>query len=290
MGDDFIFWDSLIEVLTDTLKTLPFLYVTYLIMEYIEDKAEEKTILALRKARGAGPLVGSLLGLLPQCGFSTAAASLFSGGVITEGALIAVFLATSDEMLPVMISESVSMSVIGHILMIKFLCGCIFGYLIDFSRRLFFRRRLKMHIHDLCEQEHCHCEEGNIFLSALRHTVNIIVFIFIISLACELLVDSLGVDAVAGFFSGNDVLGVFMAALIGLIPNCAASVLITQLYLEQIITVGQLMAGLLVGAGVGLMVLYRTNRGMRSNLIITLLLYGAGVISGLIIQAAGIVL
>ena len=104
MGDDFIFWDSLIEVLTDTLKTLPFLYVTYLIMEYIEDKAEEKTILALRKARGAGPLVGSLLGLLPQCGFSTAAASLFSGGVITEGALIAVFLATSDEMLPVMIS------------------------------------------------------------------------------------------------------------------------------------------------------------------------------------------
>lgn len=287
----FIFLDSLLEVLTDTLKTLPFLFMTYLIMEYIEDKAEDKTVAALGRARGAGPLVGSLLGLLPQCGFSTAAASLYSGGVITEGTMLAVFLATSDEMLPIMISESVSMSVIGHILLLKFVCGCIFGYLIDFARRLFSRRRMKMHIHDLCERENCHCEEGgSIFLSALKHTVNIIVFIFVISLICELLVDSLGVDAVAGFFSGNEFLGVLMAALIGLIPNCAASVLITQLFMEGIITAGQLMAGLLVGAGVGLMVLFRTNRNMRDNLVITALLYGAGVISGMVIQAAGLVL
>ena len=285
-----MFKELLMDTLADTGKLVPFLFVTYLLMEYLEDRAGEKTVAVIRqKGRKGGPFAGALLGLLPQCGFSAAAASLFSGGVITTGTLLAIFLSTSDEMLPILLSEAVPLSRILPILLGKALIGIVTGFLVDGVIRL--RKKLsgrEKHIHDLCEQDNCHCEEGNILLSALRHTIQVAVYILILSFAAGLLVELIGEDAITVFLQNRSVTGVFLTALIGLIPNCAASVMITELFLKGFLTAGQMMAGLLVGAGVGLFVLFRSNRDLTENLKITAILYGAGVVWGLLFQVTGI--
>jgi len=280
--------DTLFDVVIDTLKLLPFLYITYLLMEYIEDKAESRMINTLWKYEKAGPFFGAALGIIPQCGFSAAAASLFSGGIITGGTLLAVFLSTSDEMLPIMLSETVSPLKIGHILLTKFIFAVIFGIAADLIHGVFKRRPHFKHIHEMCEREDCHCEEGNIWKSALVHTGHITIFIFIISLAFAYLVAILGQDRLAGFISQTPVAGTFLCGIIGLIPNCAASVMITELYLNGIIGAGQLIAGLMVGAGVGLLVLFRTNTDLRENIRMLTTLYICGVLSGLIVEWSGI--
>ena len=277
------------DTLIDTGKIVPFLFLTYLLMEYLEDKAGEKTIDLIKRKGQAGPFAGAVLGLLPQCGFSAAAASLFAGGVITTGTLLAIFLSTSDEMLPILLSEAVPAGTILKILLCKAVLGMATGFLVDGTICL--RKKIAgqdKKIHDLCEQDHCHCEEGNIFLSALRHTVQVAVYILILSFAAGLLMELIGKETISAFLADRAVAGVFLTALIGLIPNCAASVMITELFLKGFLSSGQMIAGLLVGAGVGLFVLFRTNRRLKENLRITLALYGAGVIWGLLFEAAGI--
>lgn len=283
--------EVLADAVIDTVKLIPFLFLTYLLMEWLEEKTGEKAVSIIRKNGRWGPVIGAALGVVPQCGFSAAAASLYSGGLITVGTLLAIFLSTSDEMLPIMISEAVSPMTIGKILLAKILLGLLFGIGIDTLNKL--RHRWKKdkekHIHDLCEQDHCHCEEGNVFLSALRHTIQIVIFIFIFTFVIGLLIELVGENAIGTFLTSRPVTGVLLSALIGLIPNCGASVTITELYLRGILSPGQMIAGLLVGAGVGLMVLFRTNRRLVENLKITGILYLSGVLGGWIIELTGIV-
>ena len=300
----------------DTLYLIPFLFVTYLAMEWLEHKAGDKAEEAVRRAGAAGPVVGSLVGIVPQCGFSAAAATLWAGRVITLGTLFAVLLSTSDEMLPIFLAEQVAPMTILKIMGVKLMIGMVMGFVVDAAVRLARRDREKLRIHELCERDHCHCnddceaceqqpelaydfehdeehehhhEGGSILRSALKHTVQVTVFIFIITLVLDGALELVGEDALAAFLGSNPVLSVLGSALVGLIPNCAASVVIAQLYVEGALGAGAMMAGLLVSAGVGLLVLFRTNRGLRQNLIVLAGLWATGAFWGLIISAFGIV-
>ena len=276
------------HTIEDSVKLIPFLFLTYLLMEYIEHKTKEKTKETIKKSGKFGPLIGSLLGIIPQCGFSVAATNLYAARVITLGTLISVYLSTSDEMLPIFLSEGVAIDVILKILAIKLIIGMIAGFLIDLVINLKNKGKVEEEkIIDLCEKEHCHCEHG-IFKSALKHTANIFIFIFIITFVINTAIHIIGEDNIAGFMLDRPILGPIISGIIGLIPNCASSVIITQMYLENIISVGTMIAGLLVGAGVGLAVLFRTNKGIKENIKITVLLYGIGVVSGIILELIGL--
>lgn len=283
--------DALTDAVVDTAKLVPFLLITYIIMEYLERKMGEKSADMLSRVGHRGPLFGGLVGVVPQCGFSASAASLYSGGLISVGTLLAVFLSTSDEMLPIFISEQVSIPTILSVLGTKALLGIISGLGVDFLLRFTkYRHKTEKHIRDLCEEEHgSESEEHGVFYEACVHTLHITVFVFLITLILTILVEGLGEGAIAGFLTNRPVFGVFLAALIGLIPNCAASVTITQLYLDQMLSAGQMMAGLLVGAGVGLLVLFRTNKKhLSENLKVTAMLYVIGVFWGLVIELSGL--
>ncbi len=274
------------DALIDSIKLLPFLFITYLIMEYIEHKTSDKAKKAIKKSGKFGPAIGSILGIFPQCGFSVSATNLYAARVITLGTLIAVYLSTSDEMLPIFISEAVPAITIIKILGIKLLIGMVAGFIIDFVLRL--KNKVEdQKIVDLCEKEHCHCEHG-ILKSALKHTIHIFIFILLITLIINTIIYFIGEDTLASFIQLNPILGPIIAGLIGLIPNCAASVILTQLYLENVITAATMISGLLVGAGVGLAVLFKINKGIKENIKITALLYSIGVISGIIIELIGI--
>lgn len=276
--------DALIDGAVDTLKLLPFLFVTYLLMELIEHRTSDKTRAAIRRADKFGPLFGGILGIIPQCGFSAAASGLYAGRVITVGTLLSVFLSTSDEMLPIFLSERVSMALTGKILLIKALYGIIAGFAADFLFRRFNERKIGVGIHGICTSEHCHCEES-IVKSALKHTLNIAFFLFVISLALNVLLAGIGTDHLQHLILNRPVIGQILAGLIGLVPNCAASVALTQMYLQGAMSGGAMMAGLMVGAGVGILVLFRTNRSRKENIQITLMLYGFGVAGGLLTEA-----
>ena len=276
------------HTLIESIKLLPFLFITYLIMEYIEHKTNKKAKETIKKSGKFGPAIGGLLGIFPQCGFSVSATNLYAGRVITLGTLIAVYLSTSDEMLPIFISEAVPLITILKILGIKLLIGIIAGFAIDFCLNIKNKdKQEEEKIVDLCEKEHCHCEHG-IIKSALVHTLHIFIFIIIITLIVNIAIHFIGEETIAGFLRYNPILGPVIAGLIGLIPNCAASVILTQLYLENMITVATMISGLLVGAGVGLAVLFKTNKGIKENLKIVGLLYLIGVVSGVILQIMGI--
>lgn len=277
--------DAIADSLIDSIKLLPFLFLTYLAMEYLEHKAGRKMQEAIRRAGRGGPVIGSILGAFPQCGFSTAASNLYAGRIITVGTLLAIFLSTSDEMLPIMISENVEAAVILKILAVKVIVGMTAGFLFDFILN---DRKKEMQIEHLCEQHHCHCEEG-IWKSALHHTLEIFLYIMIISLALNLFIAWIGEDVLADLVLNRPVLGELAAALVGMIPNCASSVAITQLYLNGVLSAGALTAGLLSGSGVGLLVLFRVNDDQRENFKILVLLYVAGVAGGLLVNCLGIV-
>ena len=275
--------DVFIDALIDSLKILPFLFITYVIMEYIEHKMSEKSKQTIKKSGKWGPFLGSAVGIVPQCGFSASATNLYSARVISLGTLIAVYLSTSDEMIPVFISESVPVLTLIKILAIKFVIGIIFGFIVD----LIIRRKNSNEeekIVDLCEHDHCHCDEKGIFKTALKHTLNIILYIFIITLVINLLVEWVGEENIASFVGNHTILGPVVSSLIGLIPNCAASVILTNLYIGNIINGASLIAGLLTGAGVGLIVLYRTNKNIKENITITAILYAIGVLCGIVLQ------
>ena len=276
------------ETLIDSIKLLPFLFITYLIMEYIEHKTSDKLKNTIKKSGKYGPVIGGLLGTIPQCGFSVAATNLYATRIITLGTLISVYLATSDEMIPILLSEGAPITTILLILGIKLVIAIIAGFIIDFIiRRKNKENDEEERIIDLCEKEHCHCEHG-IFKSALKHTLNIFVFIIIITFIINILIHFIGEDNIANFVRINPILGPVLAGIIGLIPNCASSVILTQLYVENVIPVATMISGLLAGTGIGLAVLFRMNKGIKENLKITALMYVIGVISGIILQLIGI--
>ena len=286
-----IAWPVLEDSLLDTLYIIPFLFITYLAMEWLEHKTGGKAEAAIQRAGAAGPFIGAVVGVVPQCGFSAAAATLWAGRVITLGTLFAVFLSTSDEMLPIFIAEQVPLEVILKIIGAKIIIGMIMGFLVDAGLRIARRIDMPLHIHDLCEQEHCHCHdgEGGILKSAVKHTLQVTLFIFIITILLNGMLAIVGEDVLADFLSANPALSVFGSALVGLVPNCAASIVIAQLYVQGVLGSGAMLAGLLGSAGVGLLVLVRTNRHPKENIAIIVGLYAMGVIWGLIANALGIV-
>ena len=274
--------DIFLDAVMDTVKLVPFLFLTYLAMEYLENKAGEKTVNMLLGAGKKGPIIGGILGVVPQCGFSAAAASLYSGGVITVGTMIAVFLSTSDEMLPILISERAKANEIFWILGVKIFIGVTAGIFADITVRMRNGGRQKgLRIHEICERDHCHCEEGSILKSAVTHSLQTVLFIFLVTFALNGLVGGIGMEHVVRIVAAHPVQSILLTTLIGLIPNCASSVMITTFYLEGILSVGSMLAGLLSCAGVGLLVLFRTNKNWRANLIVTVVMYGVSVFCGL---------
>lgn len=275
------------HTLKDSIKLIPFLFITYLLMEFLEHKTSSKINKTIKKSGKYGPLVGGILGLLPQCGFSVMATNLYMGRIITIGTLITIYLTTSDEMLPILISENVAIGVIIKILSIKLLIGVISGIIIDVIWNLKNKGKEIEEEHvDFCEHEHCHCEEG-ILKSAIRHTISIFVFILLITFILNLVIHNIGEEKLSNMIMNNKILGPVIAGLIGLIPNCASSVIISQLYIEKVISSSIMISGLLVNAGVGLLVLFRVNRNLKENIKITAILYGIGVISGILLELIG---
>ena len=268
--------DVLIDTLFDTLKIIPFLFIAFLLIEYVEHKLKNKKI--LKKSGRFGPFFGGILGGIPQCGVAAAATNLYITRIISLGTLISVYLATSDEMIPIMISENVSITFIVKIILLKVLIGMLFGFIID----LIYSKKLKKDYH-LCDEEHCHCKE-NIYLSSFKHTLNITIIIMIINLILNTLFFFGEENILNAILLQNTIFGSFITSLIGLIPNCGASVVITELYLNNAITLGSLIGGLLTGAGVALIVLFKTNNNLKENLTIISILYLLGALSGFIID------
>ena len=280
--------DIILDTLSDSIKLLPFLFLTYLAMEYLEHKTGGKMQNTIRKSGRWGPVIGGILGAFPQCGFSAAASNLYAGRIITLGTLLSIYLSTSDEMLPVLISENVGIGMIIKVLGVKILIGMAAGLIIDAAVRYLFRKEKEgLQIEQLCEQHHCHCEEG-ILKSALHHTIEIFLYLLLISFVLNILIDVIGEDFLAGLILNRPVIGELAAGLIGMIPNCAASVVITQLYLKGILSAGAMMSGLLSGAGVGILVLLRVNDKRKENARIIVLLYVIGVLAGLFIELLGV--
>lgn len=359
--------DILLDAGKDTLSLVPFLLVTYLALETLEHVAGNRVNGAIKRAGAAGPVVGSLLGMVPQCGFSAMAATLYAGRVVTLGTLVAVFLSTSDEVLPLLLAEQVPVQTMAMLLASKALIALVTGFIVDAAIRGLRRnarahaaiRRTVLgtaanpahvncahddhtggdiidevaeagvsadHIHELCERDHCGCDEDededehehghghdhghedehehhdghghshshegapllSIIRSAISHTVQVSVFIFLVTLILVAVLETFGESAIEQFLRGNETLAVLGSALVGLIPNCSASVVITQLYLEGALQLAPMLAGTLISAGVGYLVLFRTNRSARENVLFLIMMYVIGAGWGLILSAVGL--
>lgn len=359
--------DILLDAGKDTLSLVPFLLVTYLALETLEHVAGDSVNGAIKRAGAAGPVVGSLLGVVPQCGFSAMAATLYAGRVVTLGTLVAVFLSTSDEMLPLLLAEQVPVQTMAMLLASKALIALVTGFIVDAAIRGLRRnarahaaiRRTVLgtaanpahvncahddhtggdiidevaeagvsadHIHELCERDHCGCDDDedeherdhghsydhghtgehehhhghshdhshegapvlSIIRSAISHTVQVSAFIFLVTLILVAVLESFGESAIEQFLRGNETLAILGSALVGLIPNCSASVVITQLYLEGALQLAPMLAGTLISAGVGYLVLFRTNRSARENVVFLIMMYVIGSGWGLILSAFGL--
>lgn len=276
------------ETLIDSIKLIPFLLITYIIMEYIEHKTSNKARETIKKSGKYGPIIGGILGIFPQCGFSASAANLYAGRVITLGTLIAVFLSTSDEMLPILISERMEVGIIVKILAIKLVIGIISGLIIDVIVNLKNKKSEEDDmIVNLCEHEHCHCEKS-ILKSAIKHTTNIIIFIMIITFCLNFIIHIIGEENLENFILNRPMLGHVISGFIGIIPNCASSVVLTKLYVDNVINLSIMISGLLVNAGVGLVILFKVNKNLKENMKILVLLYFIGVLVGTLLQIIGI--
>ena len=307
---DILFWkDVALDTGLDALKIFPFLLVTYIFMEYLEHHTGEKTIKWLQNAGSLGPVLGALLGAIPQCGFSAAASNLYAARVISVGSLIAVYLSTSDEMLPLLISTQAPPITIARILLTKAGIGMVAGFLIDLLCRHFDGKHQSAtgkvseshkehseddghhhdhHIHEMCKREHCDCEKDGIFISALKHSLKIMLFVIIITFFMNAFMAYIGIQGIKYVTIGQSYGVILLASLFGLIPNCGVSVALTQLYMGGVIGEGAVMAGLLVGAGVGLLVLMRVNRPFKDTARIIGMLWLIGILSGCLIRALGI--
>ena len=273
--------DSILDGLIDTLKLLPYLFFTFIILELLEHKLNKKNEKVLKKYNKFGPIVGGLLGALPQCGFSTMASNLFSNKVITMGTLIAIYLSTSDEMLPIMLSNKTDILLLLKIIGFKVIVGIIIGFIIDL---IFKKKEEHTEISTMCEHEHCDCCKEGVFISSIKHTLKIALFILIVNLVLNITIYFIGEDNLSKLLLNKNLFTYFISSLIGLIPNCCASVIITELYLSKMITLGNLLSGLLTGSGVGILVLFRTNKNIKENISILSIIYIIGVIVGIIVD------
>lgn len=278
--------EVILDTIIDSLKLIPFLLVAFLIIELLEHKLNNKTKHIITKSKKVGPIIGSLLGVIPQCGFSVMATNLYITRIITLGTLISIYLSTSDEMLIIMISEKVEISLILKILLIKIFFGIIYGLIID--KIINKNKKDKETNYELCDEEHCDCNHS-ILLSAIKHTLHITLFIFIITLIINTIFTLLGDNYLSKILLNNSILSPFITSLIGLIPNCAASVILTELYLNSTISLGALIGGLLTSSGSSLLVLIKNNKNQKENLSIILLLYALGVLSGIIIELISLI-
>lgn len=275
----------------DTVKLIPFLFLTYLLMEFLEHKSGNAAANWLRRSGKIGPLIGGAFGIVPQCGFSAAASGLYAGRIITAGTLIAVYLSTSDEMLPIMISHGAPLPFVLKILGTKLVVGVATGFLVDAVARLLRRRRQipvqEPQIEELCERERCQCND-HFALSALKHTLWVTLFVLIFTFVMNLILHGIGEDKLANLILNRPVIGNVLSAAVGLIPNCASSIVLTELHLSGILPVGAMLSGLLVNAGVGMALLFRNNRPLRDSLRILAILLAVGIIVGILIDVTPI--
>ena len=280
--------DIITETIVDSIKILPFLFLSYLLIEYIEHKSSQNLQKALSTSGNYSKVAGGLLGILPQCGFSAVAANLFSGRLITIGTLISVFLATSDELIPIMISHPEMTKDLVIILLVKLLIAIIAGSIIDgvLNKRKkkeskYDEHEMHEHVHEICKD--CDCEHGMI-KSTIRHTLSIFFFLLIITFGINLIVEFIGEENFSKIILSGSIFQPFVASIIGLIPNCAASVLLSSLYIEGTLSLGSIIAGLSTGAGVGSIILFKTNKNIKENLKILGLVYIIGAVCGIIID------
>ena len=277
---------SVLHTLIDTAKIVPFLFLTYLLMEFLEHKAGGAPERWLRTSGKIGPLVGGALGVLPQCGFSAAATGFYTGRMITTGTLIAVYLSTSDEMLPILLSSGAPIPTVLKLLATKLIIGIAAGFVIDGITRLIVRatgKEQEPQIEELCERENCDCGDRFV-LSALKHTAYITIFLLIFTFVLTLGIELIGEENIQSVVLDRPVLGSLLAGLVGLIPNCASSVALTSLFVDGVLSSGALLSGLMVNAGVGLAILFRNNRPVRDSLRVVAILFGISVVCGILID------
>lgn len=306
--------DALFDALVDSAKLIPFLFITYIFIGFIERRATERTLDTIANADKAGPLWGALLGIIPQCGFSAVASTLYAARIVTVGTLISIYLSTSDEMLPLFISANVPVLTIIKILAVKVCIGMFWGFVLELVvfRKGFLSDAAPLELEEYDEDEEisgadndaaapededvkeieissgCGCD-APLPVYALRQTIKIFIYILIFSIIINLLIAVIGEDTLAGVFTSAPLLGELISGLVGLIPNCASSVVITELYLSGVLSGGAMMAGLLVNAGVGIIVLFQANPSLKESCAITIMLYCMGVLSGFILNLAGVV-
>lgn len=279
-----MFLDSLLDALLDSVKMLPFLMAAYLLIELLEHRSEGKFEQAVSRIGRTGPLIGAVLGLVPQCGFSVTAANLFGCKIISAGTLIAVFIATSDEAIPVLISSPGYYHYILVLLAVKLIVGSVFGLAADcvfhsHPATEFEKEEAHHHLHEHCEDDCC---EGGIFRTALKHTVNSWVFLFAVILAINLAIGFIGEERLSAFVGANTMLQPVLAALVGLIPSCAPSLILTGMFVNGMLNFGALVAGLTVNAGVGLLYLFRCSENKKANILIVLYLTAVSLVAGYI--------
>lgn len=273
----------MIHFVKETLLLLPFLFATYLALETLEAKTGGALERFLGRVRSFGPVAGSLAGAVPQCGVAAAAASLYAGGVITAGTLVSVFLSTSDELIPVLISERTAFPLLAKIVAIKVVAGVLTGFAVNAVLRLMRRERRSVSVSELCEHSHCGCSRHRgVVIPALIHTAEIFLFIAVVSGVIELCMHFFGEGALLSLRLTEPVFGEMLAGAMGLVPNCAVSVAAAKLYLAGGMSGGALVASSLTGSGLGLLVLFRTNRNIRENLAVLAVVYVSGVVLGML--------
>ncbi len=269
------------ETLIDSIKLLPFLFVVFLIMEYIEHKYSDKTKSLIQKSGKFGPLLGSILGAFPQCGFSVAMTNLYATRIVTMGTLVAIYLSTTDGMLPILISKGISIDVIIKLIGIQVIVAIIFGFIIDSLSK---KKKKDTSIKDFCEIEHCDCEHKGILKSSMTHAFSIFLYITIVTFIINIILYYVGEGFLSSLFLKDSIFSPFIASILGLIPNCVSSVMLTELYLNNIISLGSVISGLLTSSGVAFLVLFRVNKNIKENLTIVGLTYIIGVFAGIIID------
>lgn len=272
--------DVIYDTLIDSFKLLPFLFLTFLLIEFFEHGLDKKSKNIISKAGRFGPIIGSFLGIIPQCGFSVAATNLYVTRIISLGTLIAVYLSTSDEMIPILIAEHAPISLFVIIIVFKFIIGLIFGFIIDF---IFRKRSVKEEDYTICKKEDCHCDK-KVISATFKHTFNIFVFILICNFVINIVMHYEGMKYLETIFLKDNIFSSFLTGLIGLIPNCASSVVLTELFLNDAITFGSLISGLLSGAGIALLVLFKSNKSKKDSFMIVGILYSIGVFVGIVID------
>lgn len=276
-------YDVIFDAVIDTIKLVPFLFITFILLELIEHKLSKKNEKVLAKYKKVGPVLGGVLGGFPQCGFSAMAANLFSGRVITMGTLVAIFLSTSDEMLPIMIGEHVNILTIIEIIAFKIIAGIIIGLFVDiiFTRK---DKNEKKEIHHMCEEEHCHCDEDGILFSSVKHTLMTALYVLIANIIINSIIYYVGEENLANLLDSGNIFVYFISSLIGIIPNCASSIIITEAYLSGMISIGVCLSGLLTGSGLGILLLFKTNKSLKENLVVLSIIYLVGVVLGIIVD------